>query len=185
MRLLDLFCGAGGAGMGYHQAGFEVVGVDSSPQPSFPFEFHQSDVFDLDENWVAGFDVIHASPPCQAFSTIGKFHGKDYPDLIAPTRALLARTGRLTIIENVPGAPLISPVLLCGTMFPGLRVIKHRLFECNFLVPTLPHPKHPRVHKVDTRRRTTTAPGRDFVAVYGNGDSGGREHGPAAMKVAA
>jgi len=130
-RLLDLFCGAGGAAMGYHQAGFEVVGVDIKPQKRYPFEFHQADAltFPLD-----GFDVIHASPPCQCFSRASHVHGnpKDrHPDLIDGTRLRCLTAGVPFVMENVPGAPLDNPIMLCGTMFDGLRVYRHRLFECH------------------------------------------------------
>jgi len=136
-RLLDLFCGAGGCSMGYHRAGFEVVGVDIKPQPRYQFEFHQADAlhYPLD-----GFDVIHASPPCQAFTSArnmnnGKPHQKQHPDLIDWTRLRLQKNQVPYIIENVPGAPLIDPLLLCGTMFDGLRVYRHRLFECGGFDP--------------------------------------------------
>jgi len=121
MRLLDLFCGAGGCSMGYHRAGFEVVGVDINPQPHYPFEFHQADAlaYPLD-----GFDVIHASPPCQAFTPLSK--GLGHPNLIPATRKKLL--GKIYVIENVPGAPLQNPVRLCGSSF-GLDVRRHRLFE--------------------------------------------------------
>lgn len=126
-RLLDLFCGAGGAAMGYHRAGFEVVGVDKNRQPHYPFEFHQADAlaFPLD-----GFDAIHASPPCQAYSTMNNIHSRadEHPDLVAPVRAMLVAHGSPYVIENVAGAPLRAQLLLCGTMF-GLRIIKHRYFE--------------------------------------------------------
>jgi len=133
-KLLDLFSGAGGAAFGYHRAGFEVVGVDINPQPRYcGDEFHQADAmtFPLD-----GFDAIHASPPCQRFSVAGNIHGnqKNYPDLIAPIRQRLINRGGPYIIENVPGAPLLNPITLCGSMFPGLGVWRHRLFECNFFV---------------------------------------------------
>ena len=130
-RLLDLFCGAGGAAMGYHRAGFEVVGVDIKPQPHYPFEFHQADALTYP---LEGFDAYHASPPCQLWTVAGANHrknGKQYPDLITPTRERLETTGKPFIIENVPGAPLINPVKICGTMF-GLRLKRHRLFECPF-----------------------------------------------------
>jgi len=136
-RLLDLFCGAGGAGMGYHQAGFEVVGVDIVSQPRYPFEFHRADAltFPLD-----GFDVVHASPPCQAYSVTRSLHSRVHSELVEPTRELLKASGKPYVIENVPGAPLLHPLVLCGTEF-GLRspsghwVRRHRLFESNeFLV---------------------------------------------------
>jgi DNA (cytosine-5)-methyltransferase 1 len=128
MRLLDLFCGAGGAGMGYHRAGFDVVGVDNAPQPRYPFEFIQADALEYVRAHGREFDVIHASPPCQAYSAARAIRGREHPDLVAATRVALLEVNRPFVIENVPGAPLINPLLLCGTMF-GLRVIRHRLFE--------------------------------------------------------
>jgi DNA (cytosine-5)-methyltransferase 1 len=131
-KLLDLFCGAGGAAMGYHRAGFDVVGVDIKPQPRYPFEFHRADAltFALD-----GFDAIHASPPCQVFTAYrrrGQGVGDDYLDLIAPIRDRLAATGRPYVIENVYGAPLGHEVtMLCGSGF-GLDVRRHRYFEASF-----------------------------------------------------
>ena len=126
-RLLDLFCGAGGAGMGYHRAGFEVVGVDHKPQPHYPFEFHEADAmtFPLD-----GFDVVHASPPCQRYANVTKWRGDPnrHPAFIACTREHLKRLAVPYVIENVIGAPLLDPTMLCGTMF-GLPIIRHRLFE--------------------------------------------------------
>lgn len=127
-RLLDLFCGAGGAAMGYHLAGFEVVGVDITPQPHYPFEFHQADAL----TWpLDGYDAIHASPPCQMFSAYrrkGSKVGASYPNLIPQTRQRLSDVPY--VIENVPGAPLISPITLCGSSF-GLDIRRHRLFESN------------------------------------------------------
>ena len=129
--LLDLFAGGGGAAMGYCLAGFRVVGVDIEPQPHYPFEFHQADALTFP---LEGFDVIHASPPCQRFSRASNIHGnpKDrHPDLVAPTRLRCLAAGVPFVIENVPGAPLDDPIMLCGTMFEGLRVYRHRLFECH------------------------------------------------------
>jgi DNA (cytosine-5)-methyltransferase 1 len=129
-RLLDLFCGAGGASMGYHRAGFDVVGVDITPQPNYPFEFHQGDAMTFP---LEGFDAIHASPPCQSFTAYrrkGMGVGDGYPDLIEPTRARLAAAGVPYVIENVEGAPLEKPIRLCGSTF-GLDVRRHRLFESN------------------------------------------------------
>ena len=132
--LLDLFCGAGGASMGYHRAGFKVVGVDIDPQPKYPFKFYQADALGFP---VDGFDAVHASPPCQAFSRAGqqwRKTGKDYPDLLIPTRTKLKDSGKPYVIENVPGAPLINPVVLNGAFF-GLKVRRVRLFECSFDIP--------------------------------------------------
>lgn len=134
-RLLDLFCGAGGAGMGYHQAGFDVVGVDINPQPRYPFEFIQADALVLDRAFVAGFDAIHASPPCQLFTVYRnnkKQAFKPALNLIPETRAGLQESGLPWVMENVPGAPLVNPVRLCGTSFPPLEVRRHRMFESNF-----------------------------------------------------
>lgn len=147
-RLLDLFCGAGGAAMGYHRAGFEVVGVDINPQPHYPFEFHQADALEFLE-WSVGmgerWDVIHASPPCQAYSVTRTMHDAEYPTLVGPTRDLLNEVGSPFVIENVVGAPLISPIRLCGSSF-GLRVGRHRLFEMSHppaVVPPCSHHHHP------------------------------------------
>ena len=142
-RLLDLFCGAGGAGMGYYRAGFDVVGVDIRPQPRYPFEFLQCDALEFlgDAGLVATFDAIHASPPCQAYSVASNCRpglAKTYPDLVGPVRELLKATGLPYIIENVPRAPLRNPTLLCGQMF-GLELFRHRLFETNFELPFMLH----------------------------------------------
>jgi DNA (cytosine-5)-methyltransferase 1 len=146
-RLLDLFCGAGGAGMGYYRAGFDVVGVDHVRQSRYPFEFVQADALEYVAVHGHEFDAIHASPPCQRFSRLTRF-GKiknsllNHPDLIEPTRAALQATGKPYVIENVVGAPLCNPIMLCGTMF-GLRTIRHRLFECGrFFLLSLPHTPH-------------------------------------------
>lgn len=129
MRLLDLFCGAGGASVGYHRAGFEVVGVDIEPQPHYPFEFIQADCLWLPAGrWVESFDAIHASPPCQGYSAMNRGRPYEYPLLIEPVREFLTKTGKPFVIENVEGAPLVNALTLCGTMF-GLKVRRHRLFE--------------------------------------------------------
>lgn len=123
-RLLDLFCGAGGAAMGYHQAGFDVVGVDLEPQPHYPFPFHQADALSFP---IEGFDVIHASPPCQRYSTQTAKPGR-HPDLIGSVRERLEAVSVPWVIENVVGAPLREPFRLCGSSF-GLDLRRHRLFE--------------------------------------------------------
>lgn len=142
--LLDLFCGAGGAAMGYHRAGFDVIGVDLNPQPRYPFEFHQCDALEWLSYEQNEFDAIHASPPCQRYTALAKGNNAnvdDYPDLIAPTRELLQETGLPYVIENVPSAPLRYPITLCGEMF-GLSVIRHRLFESNLPLLMCPHRPH-------------------------------------------
>lgn len=181
-RLLDLFCCAGGAAVGYERAGFEVTGIDVNPQPNYPFKFIQADVFSLysfpsDREFVDGFDAIHASPPCQHYSDLAKRNGNadDWPDLVDATRAMLTATGKPWVIENVEGAPLREPVILCGTMFPGLRVIRHRLFEANFPIRQphhMPHKEHPRCHTLDKRKSHygKTDEWIDFVQVTGGGN---------------
>ena len=154
--------------MGYHRAGFDVVGVDLEPQPHYPFEFHQADAmaFPLD-----GFDAIHASPPCQrwiAWQNIGKARGgtNDWPDLVTPTRARLASSGLPYVIENGPNTPLLEPLTLCGSVF-GLGVHRHRKFESNVLVM---HPGPCRhsgsevgvYGKLDGRRLYTRADGSEL-----------------------
>ena len=150
-RLLDLFCGAGGAAMGYHRAGFDVVGVDIAPQPNYPFEFHQLDAMALRQDALNGcwhespalttlpgrsalclgkFDAVHLSPPCQRFCTMTGDARGNHPDLVEGARNIARESGLPYVIENVPQAPLINPVTLCGSAF-GLRVRRHRGFESN------------------------------------------------------
>src|SRR4051794_38162937 len=131
-RWVDFFCGAGGASMGYHRAGFDVVGVDINPQPNYPFEFVRGDALELGPAMLASgaFAGASASPPCQRWAGSSHWHGIDHPDLIAPTRAMLKASGLPYVIENVPGAPLVEPVTLCGTMFglgaDGFDLRRHR-----------------------------------------------------------
>ena len=151
-RLLDLFCGAGGAAVGYHRAGFDVVGVDINPQPHYPYEFMRADAIGVMREFIMGlvaqpiawdindFDAVHASPPCQSFSAYrrkGQGVGEHYPNLIASTRSLLQRLELPYVIENVVGAPLNNPIRLCGSSF-GLNVRRHRLFESNISLYDLP-----------------------------------------------
>lgn len=160
--------------MGYHRAGFEVVGVDIDPQPNFPFEFHQHDALKLDPEFLASFDVIHASPPCQSYSDLAKRNGNGHmhPRLIEPVRKMLRKTGKPYIIENVEGAPLLDPVVLCGTMFPELRVIRHRLFESNIPLEVPEHGKHPLVFTHDKRKSHYGMLDQDvsYVQVTGGGN---------------
>lgn len=130
MKLLDLFCGAGGAAEGYRRAGFDdIVGIDLYPQPNYPFRFFEDDAmawgFDL-----GYFDLIHASPPCQAYSSTRTLHENEYPRYVERIREFLVQAEVPYVIENVVGAPLINPVKLCGSSF-GLGVRRHRLFESN------------------------------------------------------
>jgi DNA (cytosine-5)-methyltransferase 1 len=146
-RLLDAFCGAGGTAMGYHRAGFEVVGVDIKPQPRFPFAFVQGDALEYIAAHGHGFDVIHASPPCQGYSRMRHLpwlKGREYPMLIPATRAALNETGRHWVMENVEGAPMLNGVTICGATL-GLKVYRHRNFESSILLLAPPHKKHPHV----------------------------------------
>lgn len=173
MRILDLFCGAGGCAVGYQRAGFDVVGVDLHPQPRYPFEFHQGDALEAGVRLLAeqSFDAIHASPPCQQHSTIGKQARQrdaalEHADFIEPTRALLVDSGLPYVIENVVGAPLIDPVMICGSSL-GLDVRRHRLFETNWplMVPPCVHGwQTPRFQSLDKRRAL-----KSVVPVYGGG----------------
>ena len=124
--------------MGYHRVGFEVVGVDINTQPHYPFEFHQADALTYP---LEGFDAYHASPPCQRYTSMlnhGLTPREKHSDLVAQTRSILIATGKPYVIENVRGAPLLRPIMICGETF-GLRVTRHRYFECNF---TLISPEH-------------------------------------------
>lgn len=151
MRLCDLYCGVGGASMGYALAGFdEIVGVDLYPMPNYPFELITGvHAIDYLQEHAHEFDVFHASPPCQAYSWAAK-RWKNVPrrDLVSVTREALIATGKPYIIENVIGAPLLNPIRLCGLMFGSLatlehpKVLKHRLFESNISLVEPPHPKH-------------------------------------------
>lgn len=157
--------------MGYHLAGFDVVGVDIEPQPNYPFKFIRGDALEYLAECGGCYDAIAASPPCQAFSrvqSLGAARNGSYPvhaDLIEPTRLLLEDWGKPYVIENVEGAPLHNPAMLCGSMFPSLRVYRHRLFETNWLLMTPPHSPH----------RDTTPPAgnglspKGYISVCGSG----------------
>ena len=133
-RLLDLFCGAGGAAVGYSRAGFDVVGVDINPQPNYPFEFVQMDALEaFDHFGWNDFDAIHASPPCQHFSQMSKCRpglAETYPDLVDPARQLLIASGKPYVIENVTGSPLQNWAQVCGSGL-GMTLQRHRWFESN------------------------------------------------------
>jgi DNA (cytosine-5)-methyltransferase 1 len=176
-RALDLFCCAGGAGMGLHRAGFDVVGVDIVERKRYPFTFHQADAmtFPLD-----GYDLIWASPPCQSYCALnGREDLSGYPDLVGPVREMLENTGLPFVIENVPGAPIRKDLMLCGGMF-GLRSYRHRYFEANFTIPQPEHPKHEiRVNARGQNRREHWANG-GFLTITGDV---GTYCGPEAMGI--
>lgn len=167
--ILDLFCGEGGASMGYHQAGFQVFGVDILPQSRYPFAFGQYDALGILQDYLDGLiggkrvDAIHASPPCQAYTNAQKINGNDHPDLIAPVRELLEQTGLPYVIENVPGSPLHDPVTLCGTMF-GIETYRHREFETNWELGT---PRH-REHEAKSTKMGRPPVDGEYMHIVGN-----------------
>ena len=171
-KLLDLFCGAGGAGEGYARAGFDVVGVDINPQPDYPHRFFQADALDFLADWGDQFDAVHASPPCQASCTLtkGTNKGRDYLNLIPATREALAALDVPTVIENVQGADVRRDLTLCGETF-GLAVIRHRYFEMSGFTARQPeHRKHR--GRVAGYRHGQWFDG-PYFAVYGEGGGKG------------
>ena len=162
-RLLDLFCCAGGAGMGYSRAGFDVVGVDIDPQPNYPFGFYQRDAIDFLEVHGKRFDAVHASPPCQAFTNAQRIQKNDHPDFLTPIREMLLELGKPFVIENVVGAPLRDPIMLCGPMF-GLETYRHRLFESNV---TLTAPEH-LAHDVKQTKMGRRPIAGQYMQIVGN-----------------
>ena len=144
--LLDLYCGVGGAAMGYRRAGFDVVGVDIERQPDYPFDFIHGDALTIGQELIRSntISAIHASPPCQHHTTFAKGCNKnrtDFPDVIAEARSVLADSALPYVIENVPSAPLVNTITLCGEMF-SLGVLRHRIFESNIPMTAPPHPAH-------------------------------------------
>ncbi len=160
--------------MGLSKAGFNVVGVDINNQKNYPFEFIKTDALSFD---LKGFDFIWASPPCQAFTLAQRIQKNKHPDLIAPIRKKLKKWGGPYCIENVVGAPLKNPFMLCGSMFDGLRIYRHRIFECNFIVDIPDHFDHSKkITKMGRRPR----PG-EFMHVVGN--FSGIDFAKRAMKI--
>lgn len=148
MKLLDLFCGAGGASMGYFQAGFhDITGVDINPQPHYPFRFIRAEALSYLAEHGHEYDVIHASPPCQGYSRMRHLpwlKGNKYELLIEPTRQLFQASGKIWIIENVSDSPL-NGAELCGLAL-GLHLIRHRRFESSQLLLFPPCPGHPIIY---------------------------------------
>ncbi len=181
MKLLDLFCGAGGCTKGYQLAGFTVTGVDINPQPRYcGEEFHQGDALEFLRDHGHEFDAIHASPPCQAHSAMTKGRWQDrvstHPQLIEPVRELLFAIGRPYVIENVVGAPLLNPIMLCGTMFglsngQGNQLLRHRLFELSFENGMIPPCAHNNLSCIGVYGGGQNPKRRKAVGVYGG--SGG------------
>lgn len=161
--LLDGFCKAGGAGVGYHRAGFEVVGIDIEPQSRCPFRFVRGDFFEHVEKYGYLYDFIHASPHCQPYSRLKALTTKSYPMEIGRVREALRAAGVPYIIENVADAlgHMQHPIMLCGTMFGGLYY-RHRLFESNVLLWQPEHPRH--IERVRTSHKSTGT----FAGAYGN-----------------
>jgi DNA (cytosine-5)-methyltransferase 1 len=172
--------------MGYHRAGFEVTGVDLHPMPLYPFTFHQGDALEFVREHGHEFDAIHASPPCQHYSAMNRGtvgNHVEHVDLVGSTRAALIETGLHYVIENVPNAPLIDPVMLCGEMF-GLKVIRHRAFETNW---DLPQPMHVRHRGLAASSRVVRTEGRPFyyytVAGHSDGVLGNQQDWQDAMGI--
>ena len=176
-KLLDAYCCAGGASMGYHRAGFHVEGVELYPRDDYPFRQHAGDAIEFIRDTAGDYDAYAASPPCQKHTTLTKGNEargwtNDHVDLIAATRDALEETGKPYIIENVAGArsELLDPVMLCGLSF-GLRVFRHRLFESSVPLTVPAHPSH-KGHRVAGWRHGVKHEG-DMFAVYGDGGGKG------------
>ncbi len=201
--LLDTFCCAGGCTKGYQEAGFYVVGIDVEPQKHYiGDDFIQMDALEALRILVGGgyvtgktgrryylsdFAVIHASPPCQGYSNTKSIHNnktwgnKDYPDLVGPVRELLQATSKPYVIENVEGAPLVNYVMLCGSMFPGLRVYRHRLFECSPAIHFPPATCNHSYSMPASKGSYHTLDNQDFITCVGHNFQA--ESGKVAMQI--
>jgi len=166
-RLLDAFCGAGGATRGYQMAGFHVTGVDIKPQARYVGDaFHQGDAIDFIREHGHEFDAIHASPPCQAYTPLRALQGDtEYPDMVDDTRDALIASGLPWVIENVMSAPLRGGIYLCGGMF-GLRTYRHRRFESSVLMMQPYHPPH--TVKTSTKKRRACWDAGMHISVTGD-----------------
>ncbi|MGW7445647.1 SAM-dependent methyltransferase [Kitasatospora sp. NPDC054795] len=167
LTVLDTYGCQGGAGMGYHLAGYRVLSLDNAPQPRNPLAFVQADAVRFIAEYGHLFDLLHASPPCQRYTRCQKIRGREHPDLIAPTREAMQGTGRPRVIENVEEArdQLREPVMLCGAAF-GLRTYRHRLFEPGGGLTITP-PQHP-VHTAPLAKMGRPVADGEFMHVVGN-----------------
>jgi DNA (cytosine-5)-methyltransferase 1 len=167
--LLNGCCCAGGSCYGYELAGFEVWGVDIEPQPNYvnPARFIQANILDVlaDRKFMARFSAAHVSPPCQGYSPLNAYNKLEYPMLIEPVRELLDSYPIPYVIENVPGAPLKNPIVLCGYMFDGLMVERHRLFE--FGKVAVSQPEHPAHTLRCTRNGYLPTPDAPLMSIHG------------------
>lgn len=164
--------------MGLHRAGFDVTGIDINPQPHYPFKFIQGDAL---EARLDGYDLVWASPPCQAHSKTRALHrGKEYKCFISRTREKIKSWGGPYIIENVIGAPLENPGMLCGTMF-GLKVFRHRLFESNQMLLYPAHRKHDGTTGSHRGYSTSKTGSNGYICCSGNNYD--PEDGRAAMGI--
>src|SRR5438105_2584371 len=157
-KLLDLCCCAGGASVGYFLAGYEPTGVDIAPQPDYPFKFIQANILDLTYEDLFSYDAIHASIPCQGYSTANpkaRQHPELYPDLYHQVKVMLVASGKPWVMENVIGSP-VKGFRLCGTMF-DLGVFRHRVFETNFHIANVPR----------CSCKTKRIDGRDYITLAG------------------
>lgn len=164
-KALDLFCKAGGVSMGLRRAGFDVTGVDIEPQPRYPFRFIQADALTFD---LSGYDLICASPKCQAHTWSARRWKKHFDNQIPETRRRLRESGLPYIIENVPGAPLENAVRLCGLMF-GLNVLRHRMFESNLPLFIPDHQRHLPPITREARDGSHTVKRSQYITVAGHG----------------
>lgn len=186
-RLLDLFCGAGGAGMGYRLAGFNVTGVDNRPQKRYPLEFICADALEYLRECGHSFDVIHASPPCQGNTHLrSMWPDREYEDLIPATRDLLLALGKPYVIENVEGAILRFPARLCGTSF-GLgtgdaELRRHRLFETNWPLLCPPCAHGARFQSISVNGIGNALRGRAVISIFGGGGADRRYSKPSTDK---
>ena len=164
--VIDLYCKAGGSSKGFHDAGFDVVGVDIEPQPRYPYEFHQGDAIEFILKYGKDFDLVYGGPPCQSYSEMTNATGTqdNHPRLVSATRAAMRSTGKPYVIENVPGAPLQNPITLCGSMF-NLRVRRHRLFECD---PVIWWPPSACNHTLKAPRSGRAPTEEQFFSVVGH-----------------